>query len=115
MNKNSDYDDVPDYVKIGIENAKNQKIIPAPKPPIFKPQVSLKTKVQNLLYSIKNIANDAINGQEVIVNEEIYNRRMKTCMNCIYISENKTTCTQCGCIVEIKAKFKSNDCPKKYW
>lgn len=112
---NNDYDNVPDYIKIGIENAKNQKIVPAPKPPVIRSHVPLKTKVKNLFYSIKNIATDAINGEEVIVDENVYQKRIEICMNCTYISENKTTCTQCGCVVELKAKFKSNRCPKKYW
>lgn len=112
---NSDYDDVPDYIKVGIENAKKIKLEPAPKPPEIKPKVSLKNKAKNLLCSIKNIITDARNGDDVMVDEIVYNKRLETCMNCPYISDNQIACTQCGCIVALKAKFKSNTCPKNYW
>lgn len=112
---NSDYDDVPDYVKIGIENAKKVKLEPAPNPPVIKPKVSLKNKIKNLFCSVKNIVTDASNGEQVMINESVYNSRLEICMKCPYISEDKTACIQCGCIVKLKAKFKSSKCPKNYW
>lgn len=112
---NSDYDDVPDYVKIGIENAKKVRLEPAPNPPVIKPKLTLKNKLKNLFCSVKNIVSDASNGEQVLVSESVYNDRLETCMKCPYISENQTACTQCGCIVTLKAKFKSSSCPKNYW
>lgn len=112
---NSDYDDVPDYVKIGIENAKKVKLEPAPNPPVIKPKISLQNKIRNLFYSVKNIVTDASNGEQVMINESVYNSRLEICMKCPYISEDKTACIQCGCIVKLKAKFKSSKCPKNYW
>jgi hypothetical protein len=111
----SDYDKVPDYIKIGLENAKKVELVPAPPPPVYKPKVPFKNKVRNLFNSIKNIAIDTSNGKEIIVSDEIYNQRVDTCMNCPFLSDDKNSCTQCGCIIKAKAKFKSNECPKNYW
>ena len=112
---NSDYGGVPDYIKVGIENAKKVKLQPAPNPPVIKPKVSLKNKIKNLFCSVKNIVTDASNGDNVVVNESSYKKRLETCKECPYLSDNKTYCTECGCIVELKAKFKSSTCPKNYW
>lgn len=111
----SDYDEVPDYIKIGLENAKKVELVPAPPPPVHKPKVPFKNKVRNLFNSIKNIAIDTSNGKEIIVSDEIYKQRVDTCMNCPFLSDDKNICTQCGCIIKAKAKFKSNECPKNYW
>jgi Family of unknown function (DUF6171) len=112
---NSDYDDIPDYIKIGLENAKKVELVPAPPPPVYKPKVPFKNKVRNLFNSIKNIAIDTSNGKEIMVTNDVYNKRFETCMNCSFLSDDKNTCTQCGCIVALKAKFQSSECPKHYW
>jgi hypothetical protein len=112
---NSDYNNIPDYIKIGLENAKKVELVPAPPPPVHKPTVSFNQKVKNLFNSIKSIAIDVSNGKELLVTDEIYDQRVQTCMNCPYLSDDKNSCTQCGCIVRVKAKFQSEGCPKKYW
>lgn len=114
------YDEVPDYIKDGIESLKKMqengyKLIPAPAPPVMKPKVSLKCKLKNLKNSITRIVKDTFEGKDVIASEELINTRMEICKNCKYISENKTYCTECGCILSFKTKFKSSECPKKYW
>lgn len=117
-NKNNNFelsDDLPDYVKIGLENAKNIEIKSAPPPPEINPKVSLGGKLKNLSNSINNIISDGIRGKEILANVELIEKRLETCKECPYLSDNKTYCTECGCIVELKAKFKSSTCPKNYW
>lgn len=118
-NKNEDfsnlYDEVPEYVKIGLENAKKEKLISAPHPPVNKPQVPLSKKIKNLTHSIKGVLNDFVNGKETLAEESLIQKRMEICHNCPYISDSKTYCTDCGCILVFKTKFKSSSCPKKYW
>jgi len=117
-NKNNNFelsDDLPDYVKIGLENAKNIEMKPAPNPPNIKPKVSFKCKLKNLSESIKNIISDSINGKETIASVELIEKRIKVCNKCPYLSSNRAYCTECGCIISLKTKFKSSKCPKKYW
>lgn len=41
--------------------------------------------------------------------------RLKTCFECDYISQKQDTCLVCGCIVDQKAKYVAQSCPKGYW
>ena len=42
--------------------------------------------------------------------EDIYEKRLDICFNCNYL-EYGTTCLQCGCIVQIKARLSDSTCP----
>ena len=45
-----------------------------------------------------------------LAHEEIYEERLNICFNCNYL-EYGTTCLQCGCIVQIKARLMESTCP----
>ena len=55
----------------------------------------------NVIISSKNF---------LLVNDIIYEKRLDICFNCNYL-EYGTTCMQCGCIVQIKAKLMESTCP----
>lgn len=44
------------------------------------------------------------------VSDDIYQSRLDKCNSCQYL-EYGTTCLQCGCIVQIKAKMPESVCP----
>ena len=44
------------------------------------------------------------------VSDSIYEFRLQQCTNCKYL-EYGTTCLQCGCLVEIRAKLIDGKCP----
>lgn len=44
------------------------------------------------------------------VDDLIYSNRLSKCNTCQYL-EYGTTCLQCGCIVQIKAKLPDSTCP----
>lgn len=46
-----------------------------------------------------------------LASEEIYNSRLEKCSECEYL-EYDTTCTQCGCIVQVRALLKNKNCPR---
>lgn len=48
---------------------------------------------------------------EQSVPDDIYERRLKACDACPALL-NGTTCSVCGCIVQISAKLKNRECPK---
>jgi len=50
------------------------------------------------------------NNEFQLVDEGIYEQRLDICFNCNYL-EYGTTCLQCGCIVQIKAKLLESTCP----
>lgn len=49
------------------------------------------------------------------VSEEILKQRLDICSSCERLSEDKSTCNECGCPVETKASWRSEDCPLKKW
>lgn len=45
-----------------------------------------------------------------LIEDSIYTNRLNKCSNCKYL-EYGTTCTQCGCIVQIRARLAHETCP----
>ena len=50
------------------------------------------------------------NNEFELVHDDIYENRLDICFSCNYL-EYGTTCLQCGCIVQIKAKLMDSTCP----
>lgn len=44
------------------------------------------------------------------VDDVLYENRLEKCNECRYL-EYGTTCLQCGCVVQIKAKLADSSCP----
>jgi hypothetical protein len=71
---------------------------------------------------LKDQINDAIdkltkNKKIKLVSDEVYEFRLLQCMECKYL-EFGTTCLQCGCFVQIRAKIADAGCPlskQKRW
>lgn len=49
----------------------------------------------------------------VTASDEVFHNRLKTCNICEYRKDDK--CSICGCYLKIKARWKSEHCPKSYW
>lgn len=60
--------------------------------------------VQRMIDAIKK------NKSFKLASEGIYNSRLEKCSECKYL-EYDTTCTQCGCIVQVRALLKDKKCP----
>lgn len=50
-----------------------------------------------------------------MVGYEDYQNRLFICHGCIFYNEGLERCTDCGCWVTNKAKYKTEDCPQGYW
>jgi hypothetical protein len=109
------FKDAPDYIKEGLKNRFNNNPPPPPPPPTIYPEPTLKDKIHSLLDFAKNVARDGIEGKKVIALEETFKKRMDKCISCEFISEDKSTCNACGCILQAKLRFESASCPKGYW
>ncbi len=64
---------------------------------------------------LKDQINDAIdkmskNKKIKFVSDDVYKDRLLQCSECKYL-ELGTTCMQCGCYVEIRAKLRDASCP----
>jgi hypothetical protein len=61
--------------------------------------------------SIKNMVNEIISNKNFdLVSEVVYNKRLEQCHKCPCL-DFKTTCRQCGCIVQVRALLKDKYCP----
>ena len=44
-----------------------------------------------------------------------YQNRQAICRGCMYYDITSNRCIDCGCWIENKAKWKSEDCPQNFW
>jgi hypothetical protein len=59
---------------------------------------------------IQELVKEAEEDSSVIVSDEDYIARLKTCESCSSLQYG-TTCAHSGCIVRYRAKFKNKSCP----
>lgn len=65
---------------------------------------------------IKDTAEHIVGGAKN-VSEEEFERRMGVCNSCIHLvkEKDKDICGICGCYMNVKAKWKTAECPKNKW
>lgn len=98
----------PTHMKIPMNSKKGtvgkpELITPEPKSP------GLVTKAFNFM---KASAEYVKSGMENL-NKEDYQVRLKICQDCPFRKDS--TCTKCGCFINVKAQWKSADCPDNRW
>jgi len=76
------------------------------KPKIFKWKY-IKNFIKFIYIGIKS-------GFKTVSFEE-YNNRLNMCMGCMFLSPDGDRCTDCGCWIKNKAKWKVEDCPQGFW
>lgn len=47
---------------------------------------------------------------DACVPDELYDRRLEACLSCPSLQYG-STCSHCGCIVQVRAKFRDKTCP----
>ena len=64
-------------------------------------------------YHVGNAVVDVVTRKAEYVDEETYNKRVATCLNCPgkHYSEVFKACMICKCFVKTKAKFAQSSCP----
>lgn len=64
----------------------------------------------------KAVAKHVATGRK-IVNEEMYQERLEICRGCPSLDQEKMVCREktCGCFVETKARWASQQCPLGKW
>jgi|TARA_R110000787_G_scaffold112958_1_gene221866 hypothetical protein len=46
---------------------------------------------------------------------EEYKDRLDTCNQCPFLIKKNKRCGKCGCLLEFKARMKTQHCPEKKW
>jgi hypothetical protein len=76
---------------------------------------SVADMARGFLDSAKDVIMGVVQNEGVIVTDEIYNTRMSICNACDFLRKEDKRCTQCGCYMEAKSKFKKTYCPVGKW
>jgi gamma-glutamyl:cysteine ligase YbdK (ATP-grasp superfamily) len=63
---------------------------------------------------IKETTTHLANGAQNVSKEE-YIGRVDVCNTCVHFIHKDYTCGVCGCLMHIKAKWKTSKCPKDKW
>jgi tRNA(Ile2) C34 agmatinyltransferase TiaS len=74
-----------------------------------------KVMTKNLLGTTKDIIASVARGEEMFVEEAVYIDRMNICNGCEFFRRDDKRCTQCGCFMEAKTRFKKTYCPIGKW
>lgn len=78
---------------------------------------SFKNKVSLAKESLKAIATNVINGEEVMVEPKIVEERNSICDGCPQLKKLglMRICGECGCTLNVKAKLADMKCPLNKW
>lgn len=68
-------------------------------------------KAWNLSNSIIQYAKSGFDN----TSKEKYKERLTLCNSCELLNKEKGTCTICGCVMSVKAKWDVESCPEKKW
>ena len=47
--------------------------------------------------------------------KEVYDSRVLTCLACPFYNVDNDECDKCGCPIEVKAKWSTENCPENKW
>jgi len=68
-------------------------------------------KAWNLSKSLLDYAKSGFDD----TSQEKYKERLTICNNCELLNKKKGTCTVCGCVMSVKAKWDVEKCPEDKW
>jgi hypothetical protein len=71
--------------------------------------------IKSLTGTTSEVVRGVLNGDGLLVLEDIYNERMAICNGCSYFRKDDKRCTKCGCFMEAKTRLKKTYCPIDKW
>lgn len=77
--------------------------------------MKLKDKLISAVSSVKNIANNVINGDKVFVDKKIQMKRHQTCLTCDKYIKSTGQCGECSCFCRAKTSLNGEKCPLGKW
>jgi hypothetical protein len=66
-------------------------------------------------YTLKNIAQDLLQGKLQISTAELAQERIKVCESCPEFKRLARQCKLCGCFMDMKTKLLEAHCPADKW
>lgn len=65
--------------------------------------------------SVKKLSTDIVNGEDLLVSDEVFNKRNSICQQCPKHIKKTNQCGECGCFLALKTKGTSFKCPLGKW
>lgn len=69
--------------------------------------------LHNAAFAAVKVAKALALGQPVTVSKPVYAKRINACGTCVQLAGKR--CRACGCVVEIKARLATEQCPLGKW
>lgn len=66
-------------------------------------------------YSIFDVVKDTVTGKVEKSDKELIQNRIKLCEECDQFKKTFRICGSCGCLIDVKCKYKSAQCPLGKW
>ena len=98
--------------KKNIKPDQNKGTFTGGKIPETKPETKMPSLAKRA-FSFAKSATDYVRSGMENVSETQYQTRLKICEVCTFRKDS--TCTKCGCFIEVKAKWATSECPDKRW
>ncbi len=76
---------------------------------------SLKDKIKMAAHSAATIATNIATGEDVLVDEQTYMKRMAACQKCDKWVRPLNQCGECSCFLSIKGRLAGQKCPLDKW
>ncbi len=74
---------------------------------------SIMEMAKNLMKDGGNIINNAIKGNNTLVDDDTREQRWSTCQTCPRLQNDR--CLECGCFMKVKVAFATSKCPLEKW
>lgn len=79
-------------------------------PSLFEQGQNLSKFALDLVKHIKHTG-----GKDLIASQELFDERMEICYGCDKYDSEQNRCVECGCFLDMKARFILDSCPLKKW
>ena len=71
--------------------------------------------VRSLWVAVWRVVGAILRREPVLASQKTREIRVETCEICDRFDERSRRCRDCGCFVDVKAVFKTERCPHKFW
>lgn len=76
---------------------------------------TLADKLKQAKESLKTIATNVVEGNELTVKNEVFNQRMSCCQKCDKHIKITNQCGECNCFLAAKGRLAGMKCPLNKW
>jgi hypothetical protein len=76
---------------------------------------SIAQQAKNLTEATGKILGRSLSGDDVLVSNDVHQSRIEICKRCDKYDQYQKRCYECGCFIDVKARFVIEQCPLDKW